>query len=217
MQYIITFMEGLISFISPCMLPMLPVYISYFAGSGDKKHHVYARVASFIFGFTLLFSILGLFAGTLGSLLIRYQRAVNVVSGLLVIFFGFGYLEVIPMPFFRGMQSGRQAGTMISAFLFGMVYSVSLTPFVGAFLGSALMMASVSGTAVKGVLLLVTYSLGLGVPFMLSAILLDRLGKAFGWIKSHYRIINLVCGGFLILVGILMMTGLLQVVLAKLM
>ena len=128
MQYIITFMEGLISFISPCMLPMLPVYISYFAGSGDKKHHVYARVASFIFGFTLLFSILGLFAGTLGSLLIRYQRAVNVVSGLLVIFFGFGYLEVIPMPFFRGMQSGRQAGTMISAFLFGIVYSVSLTP-----------------------------------------------------------------------------------------
>ena len=217
MQYIITFMEGLISFISPCMLPMLPVYISYFAGSGDKKHHVYARVASFIFGFTLLFSILGLFAGTLGSLLIRYQRAVNVVSGLLVIFFGFGYMEVIPMPFFRGMQSGRQAGTMISAFLFGMVYSVSLTPCVGAFLGSALMMASVSGTAVKGVLLLVTYSLGLGVPFMLSAILLDRLGKAFGWIKSHYRIINLVCGGFLILVGILMMTGLLQVVLAKLM
>ncbi len=214
MQYIITFLEGLISFISPCMLPMLPLYISYFAGSGDKKHHVYARVASFILGFTLVFSALGLFAGTLGAFLNRYQTAVNIVCGLLVIFFGLGYLEVIPLPFFKGMQGGRSAGTMVSAFLFGVVYSVSLTPCVGAFLGSALMMASASGTAVKGVLLLVTYSLGLGVPFMISAVLLDRLGKAFGWIKSHYRIINLICGIFLILVGVLMMFGLMNAVMA---
>ncbi|MBR5444689.1 MAG: cytochrome c biogenesis protein CcdA [Clostridia bacterium] len=217
MQYIITFLEGLISFISPCMLPMLPVYISYFAGSGDKKHQVYARVACFILGFTLVFSALGLFTGTLGSLLLRYRTAVHVVSGLLVIFFGLAYLEVIPLPFLRGMQGGYSAGTMVSAFLFGVVYSVSLTPCVGAFLGSALMMASSAGTAGKGVLLLVTYSLGLGVPFMLSAVLLDRLGKAFGWIKSHYRIINLVCGGFLILVGVLMMFGWLDAVLTRLM
>ncbi len=214
MQYIITFLEGLISFLSPCMLPMLPLYISYFAGSGDKKHHVYARAASFVVGFTLVFSALGLFAGTLGSFLIRYQMAVNIVCGLVVVVFGLGYLEVIPLPFFRGMQTGRQAGTMVSAFLFGVVYSISLTPCVGAFLGSALMMASASGTALKGVLLLVTYSLGLGVPFLLSAVLLDRLGKAFGWIKAHYRIINLICGIFLILVGILMMFGLMNAVLA---
>ena len=214
MQYIITFLEGLISFLSPCMLPMLPLYISYFAGRGDKKHHVYARAASFVVGFTLVFSALGLFAGTLGSFLIRYQTAVNIVCGLVVVVFGLGYLEVIPLPFFRGMQTGRQAGTMVSAFLFGVVYSISLTPCVGAFLGSALMMASASGTALKGVLLLVTYSLGLGVPFLLSAVLLDRLGKAFGWIKAHYRIINLICGIFLILVGILMMFGLMNAVLA---
>jgi len=214
MQYLITFLEGLISFISPCMLPMLPLYISYFAGSGDKKHHTWARVASFILGFTLVFTALGLFAGTLGSMLLRYQKIVNIVCGLLVIVFGLSYLEVIHLPFFKGIRNSHEAGTMVSAFLFGVVYSVSLTPCVGAFLGSALMMASASGTALQGALLLVTYSLGLGVPFLLSAILIDRLGSAFGWIKSHYRIINLICGIFLIVVGVVMMFGWMNALLA---
>ena len=214
MQYIITFLEGLISFISPCMLPMLPLYISYFAGSGDKKHRTWARVACFVVGFTLVFTAMGLFAGTIGAVLLRYQKIVNIVCGLLVVLFGLSYLEVIRLPFFRGITGSREAGTMVSAFLFGVVYSVSLTPCVGAFLGSALMMASASGTALQGALLLVTYSLGLGVPFLLSAVLIDRLGSAFGWIKSHYRIINLVCGIFLIVVGVLMMFGLMNALLA---
>ncbi len=214
MQYIITFLEGLISFLSPCMLPMLPLYISYFAGKGDKKGRTYVRVASFIVGFTLVFCALGLFAGTLGVFLNRYRTAVQIVCGLIVIVFGLGYLEIIPLPFFRGIQGRHSAGTVVSAFLFGVVYSVSLTPCVGAFLGSALMMASSSGSMAKGVLLLLCYSLGLGVPFFLSAILLDRLGEAFGWIKSHYRVINLVCGIFLILVGLAMMFGLMNAVLA---
>jgi len=214
MQYLITFLEGLISFISPCMLPMLPLYISYFAGNGDKKHRTWARVASFILGFTLVFTALGLFAGTLGSLLLRYQRIVNIICGLLVILFGLSYLEVIRLPFFKGIRGSHEAGTMVSAFLFGVVYSVSLTPCVGAFLGSALMMASTSGTALQGALLLVTYSLGLGVPFLLSAILIDRLGSTFGWIKAHYRIINLICGIFLIVVGAAMLFGWINALLA---
>ncbi len=214
MQYIITFLEGLISFLSPCMLPMLPLYISYFAGNGDKKHHTYARIGSFIVGFSLVFCALGLFAGTLGVFLNRYRIAVQIVSGLVVIIFGLGYLEIIPLSFFKGVKGSRPAGTVLSAFLFGVVYSVSLTPCVGAFLGSALMMASAAGGAGKGALLLLCYSLGLGVPFFLSAILLDRLSEAFGWIKSHYRVINLVCGIFLILVGLAMMFGLLNALLA---
>ena len=102
---------------------------------------------------------------------------------------------------------------VITALLFGIIFSVSLTPCVGAFLGSALMMASTSGKAAEGFLLLLVYSLGLGVPFLLSAVLIDRLNTAFKFIKSHYRIINLICGGFLILVGILMALGLLNQVL----
>ena len=196
------------------MLPMLPVYVSYFAGGADKKHRVLARAAAFVLGFTLVFSLLGLFAGTLGAFLGRYQTAVNLVSGALVILFGLSYLEVIRLPFFKGMQRGKSATTILSAFLFGVVYSVSLTPCVGAFLSAALTQAAISGTVLRGALLLVTYSLGLGIPFLLSAVLIEKLGGAFSFIKRHYRIINLICGIFLILVGILMMLGKMQALLA---
>ena len=108
------------------------------------------------------------------------------------------------------MQKAPTGASIASAFLFGIVYSVSLTPCIGAFLGSALSQALNAGTAAKGLLLLLTYSLGLGVPFLLSALLLEQLQGAFGWIKRHYRVINLICGGFLILIGVLMAAGLLS-------
>ena len=214
MQYLITFLEGLISFLSPCMLPMLPVYLSYFAGNADKKHRVLLRAGCFVLGFTLVFSLMGLFAGTLSTLLMHHQTVVNIVTGIIVIVFGLSYLEIIPLPFLRGMQARREVTGAFSAFVFGMIYSVSLTPCVGAFLGSALMLASTSGTAVQGVLLLLVYSLGLGVPFLLSAVLIEKLSTAFAFIKRHYRVVNLVCGGFLIVVGIMMAFGWMSALLA---
>ena len=217
MQYVITFLEGFISFISPCMLPMLPLYISYFAageGEESRKSRTVIRSLAFVCGFTLIFTLLGLFAGSLGMLLSRYRTAVNIVSGALVVIFGLSYLEVIRLPVFSGMKNVAGINSVFSAFLFGIVYSVSLTPCVGAFLGSALMLASSSGGALRGVLLLLAYSLGLGVPFVISALLLDRLGSVFGAIKRHYRVINIVCGVFLIVIGVLMMLGLMNVIMA---
>lgn len=210
MQYLITFLEGVISFVSPCMLPMLPVYLSYFAEQADGKRRMLLRAVCFVLGFTVVFSLLGVFAGTLGGLLVRYRAAVNVVCGAIVVLFGLAYLEVLPLPFFRGMREGRETTSAASAFVFGVIYSVSLTPCVGAFLGSALMMASTAGTAGSGMLLLLVYSLGLGIPFLLSAVLIGRLTTAFGFIKRHYRVINTVCGAFLILVGIAMARGLMN-------
>ena len=210
MQYFITFLEGLISFISPCMLPMLPVYVSYFAGGADKKRANLPRALAFVLGFTAAFCLMGLFAGTLGALLLRYQRRVSLVCGLIVILFGLSCLEIIRLPFFKGMNSGRTVKGVFSAFVFGLIYSVSLTPCVGAFLGSALMLASSSGTAMQGLLLLVCYSLGLGLPFLISALLLERLSGVFSWIKAHYNVINKICGAFLILIGLLMCFGLLD-------
>ena len=105
------------------------------------------------------------------------------------------------------MRGGRRVTGVFSAFLFGEIYSVSLTPCVGAFLGSALMLASASGTALRGLSLLVVYSLGLGVPFFLSAVLLEQLRAAFAGIRRHYKIINLASGLFLILVGLAMAAG----------
>ncbi|MBR4079511.1 MAG: sulfite exporter TauE/SafE family protein [Christensenellaceae bacterium] len=214
MQYIMTFLEGVISFISPCMLPMLPVYLSYFAGNADKKSKVFLRAFAFVLGFTVVFTAMGLFAGTLGAFLAKYRTAVNIVSGAIVVVFGLSYLEVIRIPFFKGGQNGMQVKNVFSAFLFGVIYSVSLTPCVGAFLGSALMMASQAGSALMGTMLLLTYSLGLGIPFLFSAVLIDKMSGTFGFIKRNYKVINLVCGIILIVVGVLMMLGLMNMMLA---
>lgn len=214
MQYLITFLEGIISFISPCMLPMLPIYVSYFAGGTEKKENILKRAICFVLGFTVVFGVLGVFAGTLGGFLSKYQTAVNIVTGGAVIVFGLGYLEVFNLPFFKGMGNFKMLEGAFGAFLFGMIYSVSLTPCVGAFLGSALMLASNSGTALQGLLLLVVYSLGLGIPFIFSAVLLNKLSAAFDFIKKHYGIINKICGIFLIIVGVSMMFGWLGALLA---
>lgn len=218
MNYIITFLEGIISFISPCMLPMLPIYISYFAGQSkndsNKNPKMIFKVIAFVVGFTVVFTALGLFSGTLGKLLSEYQTIVNIVSGVIVILFGLSYLEVFHIPFFKGMNKGYKVTGIVSAFLFGAIYSISLTPCVGAFLGSALMLASSAGGALKGATLLLTYSLGLGIPFIFSAILLDKLSGAFTFIKKHYKVINLVSGILLIIVGLAMAFGLLNSLLA---
>lgn len=218
MDYIITFLEGIISFISPCMLPMLPIYISYFAGQSkndsNKNPKMIFKVIAFVVGFTVVFTALGLFSGTLGKLLSEYQTIVNIVSGVIVILFGLSYLEVFHIPFFKGMNKGYKVTGIVSAFLFGAIYSISLTPCVGAFLGSALMLASSAGGALKGATLLLTYSLGLGIPFIFSAILLDKLSGAFTFIKKHYKVINLVSGILLIIVGLAMAFGLLNSLLA---
>lgn len=207
MEYILTFTEGIISFISPCMLPMLPIYISYFACGEEEKGKIFSRVLAFVAGFTLVFCLLGLFAGTLGHFLASHHKTVELAAGIIIIIFGLAYMEVVPLPFFKGMQTSINAGSIISAFIFGTIFSVSLTPCVGAFLGSALMLASASGTAVKGGILLFFYSLGLGVPFLISALIIDRLKGLFGFIKRNYRIINIICGVFLIAVGLLMVFG----------
>ncbi len=222
MEYIITFIEGIISFISPCMLPMLPLYISYFAGdtglttnsSKKQKSTTFSHALAFVLGFTLVFTALGVFAGSIGALLTKYQSFVNVICGLIIIYFGLSYLNIVQIPFFKGMGNRFEVKGLFSAFLFGMIYSISLTPCVGAFLGSALMLASSTGGALKGALLLLTYSLGLGIPFLISALLIEQLQSTFTFIKKHYNIINIVCGIFLIVIGIMMTFGMMNYVLA---
>ena len=217
MQYIISFLEGIITFISPCLLPMLPIYISYFAGGGERStRKTLSCAAGFVLGFTLIFVAMGALAGTMGSFLTQYQQAVNIISGLVVIFFGLNFLGVLKINLFHGSKRTMATGNMsfFSAILFGIIFSLGWTPCVGAFLGSALALASQQGHVLTGTLMLLCYSLGLGIPFFLSALLIDQLKGTFNFIKRHYKIINLVCGGFLIVVGILMMTGTLGKLLA---
>ena len=210
MQYIISFLEGIITFISPCLLPMIPIYLTYFAGSGERTtKKTVTGALGFVSGFTLVFVTMGALAGSIGSLFTKHQNIVNIVCGLIVIFFGLNFMGVFKINLFKGMQKSVNTDNMnfFSAVLFGIVFSLGWTPCVGAFLGSALMMASREGQALQGILMLLCYSLGLGIPFILSAVLIDSLKGAFTFIKKHYKIINFVSGCLLILVGILMATG----------
>ena len=212
MQYFIAFLEGIITFISPCLLPMLPVYISYFAGGTERNTKKTLKNAfGFVLGFTTVFVIMGALAGTVGSFLSRYQVAVNIITGLIVIFFGLNFLGVFKLSIFKGISSNAKTYNLgfFSSFVFGVVFSVGWTPCVGAFLGSALMMASQQGKVLQGILMLLTYSLGLGIPFIASAVLIDKLKTTFDFIKKNYKVINIICGCILILVGVLMMSGLL--------
>ena len=212
MQYFISFLEGIITFISPCLLPMIPIYISYFAGGGERSTRKTLTTAlGFVLGFTVVFVAMGALAGTAGSFLRNHQTAVNMVSGLVVVFFGLHFLGVIKVNLFRGRRRSVDTSDLgfFSAMLFGIVFSVGWTPCVGAFLGSALMLASQQGHVAEGMLMLLSYSLGLGIPFLLSAVLIDYLKGAFNWIKRNYKVINTVSGSLLIILGIAMASGLL--------
>jgi cytochrome c-type biogenesis protein len=219
MQYLILFLEGIATFISPCLLPMLPVYISYFAAGETNRKRALTNSVGFVAGFTIIFVILGAFAGALGGLLAEYRLAVNLITGAIVIVFGLNFIGLINIGLLNmaGGGIGSKARDRISAVkelrffqsvLFGLVFSIGWTPCVSAFLGSALMLASQQGGMLTGILMLSVYSLGLGVPFVASAILLDRLKAAFDFIRRNYRIINIVSGLFLVAIGVLMATGL---------
>ena len=189
MTYLITFLEGIITFVSPCLLPMIPIYVTYFAAGEEARTAVVLRNAlGFVLGFTAVFIALGALASTVGAFFAEYQSAVNVVCGLVVIAFGLYFLGFIKVNLFRGGKNplaGHQLG-FFSSVLFGIIFSIGWTPCVGAFLGSALMLASQQASVAQGVILLLCYSAGLGIPFVAAAVLIDKLKGAFSAIKSHY-------------------------------
>lgn len=214
MEYLLLFLEGIITFISPCILPMIPVYISYFSGGNtgeeEKKYSAVQNVAGFVLGFTIIFTMIGALAGSFGALIKTHQGIVNFVCGIIMMAFGLNYMGVLKLRFLaKSYRIDYEIKTFsfISSVLFGMVFSIGWTPCVGTFLGSALMIAVSSGNIVKGVIMLLIYSIGLGIPFILCGIFINSLKGAFSFIKKHYDMVNKVAGAILVVTGILMMTG----------
>ncbi len=209
----VSFLEGIVTFISPCLLPMIPIYVTYFAAGEEQKMSVVLKNSlGFVLGFTIVFVAMGALAGVIGSFFIQYRTVVNIVCGAVVVLFGLYFLGFIKIDLFKGANSslGEKQLGFFSAMLFGMVFSIGWTPCVGAFLGSALMLASQQGSAFIGVMLLLCYSAGLGIPFVASALLIDKLKGAFDAIKRNYDTITKVCGWILVAIGILMATGLMS-------
>ncbi len=221
MDYLILFLEGVITFISPCLLPMLPIYITYFIGDvqGDlenknaKKLRALKNSAGFVLGFSIVFVLLGAAAGTVGRFLFEHQRLINIVTGAIIVLFGLSYLGVIKLAFLNKTIRAKNDVEPVKfgkAVLFGMIFSIGWTPCVGTFLGSALLIATNSQTVLKGSMMLLSFSMGLGIPFMISAVLIDQMAGTLNFIKRNYKTINRIAGVFLIFIGLLMITGYFQ-------
>lgn len=205
MEYLITFVEGLASFISPCVLPIIPVYISYFATESKSEKKSIINSLGFVSGFSIIFILLGIFAGTFGKIITKYADYVKIGLGVFLIIISLNYMGLIFIKFLnktKGIKKDKKDFTFITSVLFGMIFSLTWTPCVGAFLSSALILASTTGSVLKGAILLFTYSLGLAIPFVMTTFLLEKLKKTFDFIKNHYSIINKVAGGILLLTGL---------------
>lgn len=212
MEILIAFLEGFITFVSPCLLPMLPVYVSFFAGQNTEggKSRALKNALGFVLGFTAVFALLGAFAGTLGAAVRGHSREAGWVAGGAMILFGLNFAGVFRLGFLnRSRVSGYRPARLgfFRCALFGAAFSVGWTPCVGAFLGSALMLAAARGGSLRGLGMLLAYSAGLGLPFLISAVLIDRLKASFDWIKRHYGAITVFSGIFLVLAGILTAAG----------
>ena len=216
MAYLAAFLEGIVTFLSPCLLPLLPVYLAFFAGNGAKGGEGASLVSTlmsacaFVVGFSAPFILMGASAGALGSVLASHRRLLEVTCGVVVIVLGLSYLGVLKVNFFQRMarsgQTSRREGP-VGALLLGVAFAVGWTPCVGTFLASALSLAASTGSALQGVAMLGCYSLGLGVPFVLCAVLIDQLEGALAWVKSHYDIVERVSGVALVVFGLLMVVG----------
>ncbi len=205
MEYIITFIEGLASFISPCVLPVIPIYISYFGAESKSMKRSLINSLGFVSGFSIVFILMGVLASTFGKFIHEYSNYVNIIFGIFLIIIGLNYMGVIFVKFLnktKGMKQDNKNLTFITSVLFGIIFSLSWTPCVGAFLSSALILASTVGSILKGTILLVLYSLGLAIPFIITTVFLEKMKITFDFIKKHYNIINKISGAILLLFGI---------------
>lgn len=201
MQYIFTFLEGVFAFISPCILPMLPVFLAYI--SADETETIQKRFVNtlfFVLGFSTIFVLMGATAFSFGNLLNVYKDLLTKLAGVGMVFFGFVYLDIIHLNL-GGTKTAKKKSGLLGNYLFGMTYSFGWTPCLGAFLGGALMLAGVQETAFEGMLLLLSFSLGLGVPFILFSVLYEKLYFATSFLKKHSEKIKLIGGSVLILTG----------------
>ena len=204
MQYFFTFAEGVFAFVSPCILPMLPIFLAYI--SADEKQSIGKRFINtlfFVLGFTTAFTLMGATAFSLGRFMTVYKDFLVKLAGVILVFFGFVYLDFIQLNFGgSGLKKGKSG--LLGNFLFGISYSFGWTPCLGAFLGSAIAMASVQETVVQGMLLLACFGLGLGVPFIIFAICYEKLKGVVTLLKKHSQTIKYIGGSMLIAVGVAM-------------
>lgn len=216
--FVMVLMEGILTFVSPCILPMLPIYFIYLAGSDtefskEAKRKLIFNALAFVLGFTIVFTLLGASATAIGSILNQYRDFFRQMSGVIIVMFGLYFLGVFKLNFLnqeKRLHLDIKNPGFFGSILFGMVFSFGWTACAGPFLGAALLVAGNMETIGEGVLLLLVYSLGLGIPFMLSAVLFEQMQGVFTNLQKHHKTIKMISGVLLIIMGILVLTGMMQ-------
>jgi cytochrome c-type biogenesis protein len=209
---------GILTFISPCILPLIPVYITLVTGLSveqlkEKRHitSILLSSISFILGFTTVFVILGLSVTFLGQFFLNHLNTIKYIGGSIIIFFALQMLGLFKIPFFYKQFSWldkiKRTSNYFTIFFIGCAFAISWTPCVDPILASILILASTSGTLLKGATLLLVYSLGLGIPFLLTALFINKFIFIFNSLKKHYNLIEKISATLLIFVGILVITG----------
>ncbi|MCM8769992.1 MAG: cytochrome c biogenesis protein CcdA [Candidatus Omnitrophica bacterium] len=217
LNFFLAFLAGLASFVSPCLLPLIPAYISFLSGQAVSKPaerktfspQVLASALLFVLGFTVIFSTMGASATYLGKLILRNRQILRVIGGSLVVIFG---LHLTGLFRLRRLDQERRlpfprAGGLFRAFLLGSVFALGWTPCVGPILSSILVLAATESTVWRGWLLLTTYSLGLGIPFLITAVIIERATNLFRRLSRHSHLIEVVSGGLLIITGWLIISN----------
>ncbi|MGB1413469.1 MAG: cytochrome c biogenesis CcdA family protein [Paracoccaceae bacterium] len=213
----LAFLAGVISFLSPCVLPIVPPYLAYMSGislseatDNNKAVSIFLPAVFFVLGLSTVFLILGFTASALGTVFLSYQDILITISGLLVMGFGLHFLGILRIGFLERearFEASSQNGSAFGAYVLGLAFAFGWTPCIGPQLASILTLAASEGSVARGTTLLGVYALGLGVPFLLVALFLSRLSATLTWLKRHMQIIERLMGLLLWTIGLMMLTG----------
>ncbi|MEK9759009.1 MAG: cytochrome c biogenesis protein CcdA [Paracoccaceae bacterium] len=213
----LAFLAGVISFLSPCVLPIVPPYLAYMSGislseatDNNKAVSVFLPAVFFVLGLSTVFLILGFTASALGTVFLSYQDTLITISGILVMGFGLHFLGILRIGFLERearFDASSQNGSAFGAYVLGLAFAFGWTPCIGPQLASILTLAASEGSVARGTTLLGVYALGLGVPFLLVALFLSRLSATLTWLKRHMQIIERLMGLLLWTIGLMMLTG----------
>ena len=213
---LVSILAGLISFLSPCVLPIVPPYLAYMSGisldsSAEKSNLKVVTVAAFfVMGLSTVFLILGVAASSFGILLLGYKDLLTTIAGLLIMCFGLHFLGIVHIPLLNRevrFDAGKMGGSFFGAYLLGLAFAFGWTPCIGPQLGAILSLAASEASLHKGMTLLGFYALGLGVPFIVVAAFLSKMGNTLNFFKRNFEIIERIMGLLLWTVGLLMLSG----------
>ena len=218
-EYLIAFGAGLISFLSPCVLPLIPGYISYISGQSlqeilnQRKINIFPLIL-FCLGFSTVFVILGASASFLGQVLLQNSEVLRILAGIVIIIFSLQLIGIINIPYlnFEKRFDAKESRNILFPYVIGVAFGFGWTPCIGPILGSILALASIEETLSRAVILLISYSLGLAIPFVLSGYLIQRFLLFSKNFKKNINLISKIGGITLLITGILILTNQLQVI-----